>query len=42
MSNILEDKDLYMHYETVSGNVNSVNNVSFNVNQGELVNIDQN
>ena len=35
MSNILEVKDLSMHYETVSGNVNAVNNVSFNVKQGE-------
>ena len=35
MSNILEVKDLSMHYETISGNVNAVNNVSFNVKQGE-------
>ena len=35
MSNILEVKNLSMHYETISGNVNAVNNVSFNVKQGE-------
>ena len=35
MSSILEVTNLSMHYETISGNVDAVKNISFNVNQGE-------
>ena len=35
MSSILEVTNLSMHYETISGNVDAVKDVSFNVKQGE-------
>ncbi len=35
MSNILEVKNLTMHYETIDGDVDAVKNVSFNVKAGE-------
>ena len=35
MSNILEVKNLSMHYETIDGDVDAVKNVSFNVKAGE-------
>ena len=35
MSSILEVTNLSMHYETISGNVEAVKDVSFNVKQGE-------
>ena len=35
MSSILEVTNLSMHYETISGNVDAVKDVTFNVKQGE-------
>ena len=35
MSNILEVKNLTMHYETIDGDVDAVKNISFNVKAGE-------
>ena len=35
MSNILEVKNLTMHYETLDGDVDAVKNLSFNVKAGE-------
>ena len=35
MTNILEVKNLTMHYETLDGDVDAVKNISFNVKAGE-------